>query len=90
MENRMVKAEDLVWRQIGDETVIIKDNGLSTHVLNKTAAYIWQLCDGTYGAEDITSRMCERFDVASELASVDVTATIDQLLEIGLLNQVEV
>ena len=90
MNNRIIKAEDLISRQIGSETVVIKDNGLSTHVLNKTAAYIWELCDGTCGVDCITGKICERFEVDSDQANADVRSTIDQLLEIGLLNQLEV
>ena len=89
MNNRMVKAEDIIWRQIGDETVVIKDNGLSTHVLNRTAAYIWELCDGTRDVENITARMCERYDVPSERAHTDVKYTIAKLFKIGLLSQLE-
>ena len=64
MNDRMVKAEDVIWRQIGDEIVIIRDNGLSTHVLNKTASYIWEMCDGTCDVNAITESICERFDAA--------------------------
>jgi len=85
----MMKAQDLISRQIGSETVVIKDNGLSTHVLNKTAAYIWEMCDGTCSVDDITGKICERYEVDSDQANVDVRATIDQLLEIGLLNRLE-
>ncbi|OGO32912.1 MAG: hypothetical protein A2Z29_01595 [Chloroflexi bacterium RBG_16_56_11] len=90
MHHQIVKSEDIISRRIGDETVVIKDNGLSTHVLNKTAAYIWELCDGTYGLDAITGRVCERFDVGTEEAGTDVKATIDRLLEIGLLTRLEV
>lgn len=85
-----MKAKDLISRQIGSETVVIKENGLSTHVLNKTAAYIWELCNGSYGVDGITSKICERFEVDSDQANADVRETIDRLLEIGLLNQLEV
>ena len=87
MNNRMIKADDIVSRQIGDETVIIMDNGLATHVLNKSAAYIWQLCENTDNIDEITDKICERFDVTTEEANADVRATIDRLMEIGLLTQ---
>ena len=90
MNDRMVKADDVIWRQIGDEIVIIRDNGLSTHVLNKTAGYIWEMCDGTCDVNAITDNICERFDVPTSQASADVIATINQLTEIGLLSHVEV
>ena len=90
MENRLVRSGDIISRRIGNETVAIKDNGLATLVLNKTAAYIWELCDGTRGASAITGKICERFEVGTAEADADVRATIDRLLEIGLINQLEV
>ena len=90
MNDRMVKAEDVIWRQIGDEIVIIRDNGLSTHVLNKTAGHIWEMCDGTCDVNAITESMCERFDVPASQANTDVIATINQLSEKGLLNPCQV
>ena len=85
--SNLTKSEDIIWRQIGDETVVIKDNGLSTHVLNKTAGYIWELCDGTRGTDGIAVKICERFDVTPQRASADVKETIGQLIDIGIINQ---
>ena len=87
MENRVDKVQDIIWRRIADEVVVIKDDGLSTHVLNKTAAHIWELCDGKHGTDEIVDSMCKRFDVSYEQASTDAKETIGQLIQIGILNQ---
>lgn len=86
---RIVQAEDVIWRRIGDEIVVIKDDGLATHVLNKTAAFIWEMCDGKCGIDEITSRLCERFDVSFDEASTDVREIIEKLIELGIMNQTE-
>ena len=80
------RVDDFIWRRIGDEIAIIKDDGLALHLLNKTAAHIWELCDGTKNTDDIAASICERFDVTYEEASADVNSTIDQLRELGLLD----
>jgi hypothetical protein len=85
MENLVIQTDDVIWRRIEDEIVLIKDNGLSTHVLNKTAAFIWELCDGENGVDDIARRLCDRFDVSFEIARRDVRKLIDNLLEVGVL-----
>ena len=87
MENRVDKVQDIIWRRIADEVVVIKDDGLSTHVLNKTAAHIWELCDGKHGTDEIVDSLYERFDVAYEQASADAKEIIGQLIQIGILNQ---
>jgi hypothetical protein len=86
---RIIQAEDVIWRHVGDEIVVIKDDGLATHVLNRTAAFIWEMCDGTCGIEEMTSRLCERFDVSYEEAMGDVREIIDKLTQLGIMNQIE-
>jgi len=88
IENRIVQAEDIIWRRIGDDVVIIKDDGQATHVLNKTAAYIWELCDGKSGIDDIAASLCERYDVSPEEARADTRATIENLTKAGIIKYI--
>jgi hypothetical protein len=83
----IARAEEVIWRRIGEEVVVIKDDGLSTHVLNKTAGFIWELADGKLSIDDIVARLCERFEVSSEEARVDVEQLIAKLAAIKLLNR---
>ncbi len=85
MENQIAKAEDIIWRRIGDEIVVIKDDGLSVHVLNKTATHIWEMCNGDCGTDEIVASLCERFDVSLKEASADVTDLLEKLAQIGLV-----
>ena len=85
MDNSMVRAEDVIWRRIGDEIVVVKDDGLSVHLLNKTAAVIWEACADTCDPEKIATRLCERFAVSFFEAKDDVESTIAKLEKIGLL-----
>jgi hypothetical protein len=85
MSNRITRAEDVIWRRVGDDIVVIKDDGLSTHVLNKTAGFIWELCDGILGIDDISARLCERFDVSFDEARADIEELIKKLTEIGIM-----
>jgi len=86
---RLTQAEDIIWRRIEDETVVIKDDGLATHVMNKTAAFIWEMCDGKSGIDEITESLCERFDVSFQEARTDVREIIEKLTQLGLIDQVE-
>ncbi len=81
------QKEELIWRRIGDEIVIITSDGLATHILNKTAARIWELCDGGLDAPKIIEHLCEQFDVPDEQARTDVTEVIGQLLKLGLIKE---
>ncbi len=89
MANRIAQSTDVIWRRIGDEVVVIKDDGLSTHVLNKTAAFIWESCNGGHNVDEITSKLCERFDVSLETARADIIEITGKLMQVGIMNQIE-
>ena len=89
MENGIARAEDIIWRKIGDDIVVIRDDGLSVHVLNKTAGHIWEMCNGDCGPDEISASLCERFEVTFGEASADVKDIIGKMEETGLLKQAE-
>ena len=85
MGKYLTHSKEVVWRRIGDDIVIIKDGGISTYVLNKTASLIWEACDGYANIEKITSKICECFEVSYEEAYADVNATVNILTKANIL-----
>lgn len=85
--NNISKVDSIIWRRIGDDIVVISDDGLATHVLNKTAAFIWELCDGKNGIDEIVSSLLDRFDVSEEEAITDVGDIIDKLVQLSILKR---
>jgi hypothetical protein len=69
--------------------VVIKENNLSSHVLNKTAAFIWEMCDGSLDADEIADRVHQHFDVPLEEARTDTRSLIDSLTRAGIMNTVK-
>ena len=80
-----VQKEDVIWRRVGDTIVVIDEDGLSSHVLNKTASFIWELCDGKKNIDDIASKINEHFEVSLEDARDDTVETIENLSRAGIL-----
>jgi len=85
MGKHVAQSKDVIWRRIGDDIVVIKDGGLSTHVLNKTAAFIWEACDGKSGIDEIASKICERFEVAYDEAHSDVNNIVKVLTKASIV-----
>ena len=83
----MIRSEDVIWRKIEDKVVIIGKDGLNTFVLNKTAARMWELCDGTKSPDEIATDICELFDVSPVEASADVRTTIEKFEQMQLLER---
>lgn len=88
-EGRIARAEDIIWREIDDDIVVIRDDGLKVDVLNKTAARIWEMCSGDFGPDEIAGNLCERYDVSFEQASTDVRNVMAKMVEIGLLKRAD-
>ena len=88
-EGQTTRAEDVIWREIDDDIVVIKDDGVKVHVLNKTAARIWEMCNGDLGPDEIAANLCERYDVSFERASTDVRNVMAKMVEIGLLKHAD-
>jgi len=82
---RITKAEDIISRRVGDDVVVIKDEGQALYILNKTAAFIWDLVDGKSGIDDIVGKLCERFEVTPEEAREDVKKIIKVLTKMGII-----
>jgi len=86
--DHVIQSEDIIWRRIGEDIVVIKDDGQSTHILNKTAAFIWELCDGKRNVDEIAASLFKRFDVSPEEARADTRETIETLKRAGIVKYI--
>ncbi len=85
----LVRDENVVWRDIADEVIIVEKDYTTIRVLNKTASFIWTLADGTRCVDDITSEICNKYDVTPEQARSHTEEFCNQLLETGLIKLVD-
>jgi len=81
-----VRDERVVWRDIAGEVVIAERDNNTVHVLNPTASLIWMLADGTRHTEDIGTMLRDKYNVAPEQASADVSEFCRQLLQAGIIS----
>lgn len=85
---RLSRNSSLVWRQLGDEIVILDEDGTRVTTLNATAAVIWTLLEDDRSLEEIADEISNQFEVAPDQAIADVQAFCDQLIEQGLASAV--
>ncbi len=86
------KDEGMVWRQIGDETILVPvrrqaDDLDSVFTLNETAAFIWSQIDGKVTVADICGRLVAEFEVEQEQAEADLQHYLSQLKEIAAIHE---
>lgn len=75
---------------MGDEIIIVEEDYVTVHVLNKTAGFIWTLADGSRRVEDISSAIYARFDVIPDVARIQTEIFCNTLLDSGLISLLDV
>ena len=73
-------SNDFVWKEVGDQVVILHLNSGNYNSLNDTASLIWKgLMDGL-NPEMITKKLCEVFTIDEVAAKKDTEDMIQQFL----------
>jgi hypothetical protein len=75
----------LITRSLSDSVVIHDPNSLDCHSLNRTAAEIVRLADGTRNLASIARDYTRRFGVDADTAWNDVLLTLEDLLDRKLI-----
>ncbi|MGE5618857.1 MAG: pyrroloquinoline quinone biosynthesis peptide chaperone PqqD [Sphingomonadaceae bacterium] len=79
------RASDVVWRKMGEETVLLSAKSENYYSLNEVGTRIWELIDGQATAGEIASRIAEEYDAPAEQVEQDVVALLHELREQGLV-----
>lgn len=84
MTDLLVRADDLDVNEVPDGYVIYQTAADRVHYLNKTAAIVFELCDGARDADDIVARVSRMFELEG-MADDEIGACIEVLLKEGLV-----
>lgn len=88
MESCMpILRDDLVLRQVEDETLVLDRAGERIHQLNATASFIWSRCDGNTSLQTVAAEMAGKYGISAEQAVVDIAQMLSQLEQLGLIKK---
>lgn len=62
----------LTIREIGEDIIILSEEDLEIHNLERSAAFIWMCIDGKTTLQGILKRLCDKYDVSVEQAKNDI------------------
>ncbi len=87
------KKEDIVTRQIADETLLVPIRShladmQRIYALNTVAEYIWQQLDGKRNLKEIHDGILTHFKVEKDRSSSDMMEFISQLMEASIIEEV--
>lgn len=83
---RVVQNPRIIAQNAGDELVLYNADTRHIHILNDTARFIWDLCDGHHSPADIEHLLRANFDLTPGFDALnDIKETIDALITKQLL-----
>ena len=77
--------DDVLHRLVQSDTVILNAATNAYVSLNGSAGRIWELFGAGHTAEEVQSMMVDEFEVDPDVVAADVAATLQSLLQRGLL-----
>lgn len=89
--NRLAKnikpcqAQHVIQYELEGELTLYDPEAEVVHILNSTAAVVWQLCDGTRAAEDIAIQLATLYSLEAEAVVKDVEDVLAEFYKAGLL-----
>ena len=92
--NKIVKKDpSIVSRRIADEVILLpirhKVGEIDClYALNEVGARIWELIDGHRSLKELRNSVVEEFEVGETEAQEDLAVLIEQLKEIGAIQEV--
>jgi hypothetical protein len=80
--------DNVVWTKLDETAMIILTREQEEKVLNlnKTAAYLWERCDGTKTLEELIQVLCDHYNVDEATARKDAEAFIVNMKDKQLLS----
>ena len=93
LERLFQKDSSIVSRRIADEVILVPVSQKLGRVdfiytLNEAAAHIWELIDGKRSLKSLRDSMVEAFQVQDSEAQEDLIMLIEQLKEVGAIQEV--
>lgn len=84
-EDRPRRRRGVRMEAVEDGVVVQTADGQSVHLLNRTAAFIWERCDGAHTVVMIASELAAETDEGVERVDADVGVALVDLRDMGLL-----
>jgi hypothetical protein len=84
-ESNPLRRQDLIWREVDREVVILSSDNKRMHVLNDVGSRIWTLLDGEHRKEDILRVISHEYKAAENEMETDISEYLSELRQLNLL-----
>jgi hypothetical protein len=70
---------------VGHEVMLYDLTGKTIHVLNETASFIWNCCDGNHNVNDMAKKTSGLFNIPSEKTISDIEDCLANFKELNII-----
>jgi hypothetical protein len=84
MSATVIQARNLEVHEVPDGYIVYQSERDRVHYLNKTAAIIFEFCDGSHETDEIVVRVAKVFELGPS-AHDEIRAGLDSLVQEGLV-----
>jgi hypothetical protein len=88
-DNAFVLSEQVNWRDIKGETVVLNIESGVFYTLNEVGRSIWEMVANGHTFEAITHQLSERFEVSPNISRTDAEKFLQRLMDEGILKIAE-
>ena len=74
-----VPVDAFAVRQIGEETILLAEQGEELHTLDEVGTFIWQSINGSRPLKEVLDRVCSEYEVSREVAQRDLLRFIESV-----------
>lgn len=79
------RRPDILDRLVDDEFILYDVMERKVHILNASARFVWELCDGTCSMEMMVERALTSYEASVEEIRTDIEACVGDFQALSLL-----
>jgi len=83
-----IARADVTLQRVGREAILHDARSGQAHVINASAARVWELCDGR-PMDELLSAFAEPYDMTPDAVRADVERVLANFRELGLLDRTD-
>ena len=83
--DRPIPSADVSLQRVGNEAILHDRRNGRAHVINQSAARVWELCDGRATLDEIVSAFAASYDMEPAAVRDDVVYILSKFRELRVL-----
>lgn len=80
------RRADVMLQRVGQEAILYDRRNRRAHVLNDSAARVWELCDGHATLEEITEAFASAYAIPASAVHADVVRILTTFRELQVID----